>query len=61
MMEAQKNSARKISIMIVDDHPLLRLGVGALINARRDMEVVAQPAPPRKLSRAMPSSAPTSR
>lgn len=42
MMEAQRNPARKISIMIVDDHPLLRLGVGALINARPDMEVVAE-------------------
>lgn len=31
-----------MSIMIVDDHPLLRLGVGALINARPDMEVVAE-------------------
>jgi len=44
MMEAQRNAVRKISIMIVDDHPLLRLGVGALINARPDMEVVAQAA-----------------
>jgi DNA-binding NarL/FixJ family response regulator len=42
MMDTHRNSARKLSIMIVDDHPLLRLGVGALINARSDMEVVAE-------------------
>lgn len=33
---------RKSRIMIVDDHPLMRVGVAAIINARPDMEVVAQ-------------------
>lgn len=32
----------KMTIMIVDDHPLMRVGVAAIINARPDMEVVAQ-------------------
>jgi len=32
----------KISVMVVDDHPLTRLGVTAMINAQRDMVAVAQ-------------------
>lgn len=32
----------KIKIMIVDDHPLMRVGMAAIINARPDMTVVAQ-------------------
>jgi DNA-binding NarL/FixJ family response regulator len=36
------NSARRISVMVVDDHPLMRVGIGAIINARKDMSVVAQ-------------------
>lgn len=36
------NSARKIGVMVVDDHPLMRVGIGAIINARKDMTVVAQ-------------------
>ena len=28
--------------MIVDDHPLMRVGVASIINARSDMAVVAQ-------------------
>lgn len=28
--------------MVVDDHPLMRVGIGAIINARKDMTVVAQ-------------------
>src|SRR5438067_9336496 len=32
----------KIKIMIVDDHPLMRVGVASIINARSDMAVVAQ-------------------
>ena len=28
--------------MIVDDHPLMRVGIAAIINARKDMTVVAQ-------------------
>jgi DNA-binding NarL/FixJ family response regulator len=32
----------KIKVMIVDDHPLMRVGIAAIINARPDMIVVAQ-------------------
>lgn len=32
----------KAKIMIVDDHPLMRVGAAAIVNARPDMEVVAQ-------------------
>jgi DNA-binding NarL/FixJ family response regulator len=35
-------SATRISVMIVDDHPLMRAGVAAIIDARPDMYVVAQ-------------------
>ena len=34
--------ARKIKVMVVDDHPLMRVGIAAIINARSDMGVVAQ-------------------
>ena len=36
------NSTKKIEVMIVDDHPLMRVGIAAIINARKDMNVVAQ-------------------
>jgi DNA-binding NarL/FixJ family response regulator len=32
----------KIKVMVVDDHPLLRVGIAAIVNARPDMTVVAQ-------------------
>jgi two-component system, NarL family, response regulator len=35
-------STEKIKVMIVDDHPLLRVGVASIVNARADMTVVAQ-------------------
>jgi DNA-binding NarL/FixJ family response regulator len=35
---------KKIRILIVDDHPLLRQGIAALIGAEPDMEVVAEAA-----------------
>lgn len=31
-----------IRILVVDDHPIMRIGVAALISASRDMETVAQ-------------------
>ena len=34
--------AEKIRVMLVDDHPMLRLGVSAIVNAQTDMRVVAQ-------------------
>lgn len=36
------NSVKKIGVMVVDDHPLMRVGICAIINARKDMAVVAQ-------------------
>ena len=36
------NVSRKIGVMVIDDHPLMRVGIGAIINARKDMSVVAQ-------------------
>lgn len=35
-------SNEKIKVMIVDDHPLMRVGVASIVNARADMAVVAQ-------------------
>jgi DNA-binding NarL/FixJ family response regulator len=34
--------AARIRVLSVDDHPLLREGIGALVNAQPDMELVAQ-------------------
>jgi two-component system, NarL family, response regulator len=31
-----------MKVMVVDDHPLLRVGITAIVNARSDMNVVAQ-------------------
>ena len=36
------SGTEKIRIMVVDDHPLMRVGVASIINARPDMTVVAQ-------------------
>ena len=36
------NYVEKIRVMVVDDHPLMRVGIAAIINARSDMGVVAQ-------------------
>jgi DNA-binding NarL/FixJ family response regulator len=35
-------NADKIKVMVVDDHPLMRVGVASIVNARLDMTVVAQ-------------------
>ena len=32
----------KMKVMVVDDHPLMRVGVASIVNARSDMLVVAQ-------------------
>ena len=34
--------AAKIRVMLVDDHPMLRMGVSAIVNAQPDMTVAAQ-------------------
>ena len=36
------NQITKMKVMVVDDHPLMRVGITAIINARPDMTVVAQ-------------------
>jgi two-component system, NarL family, response regulator len=35
------NNGQKTSVLVVDDHPILRLGVAAIINAQHDMKVCA--------------------
>ena len=34
--------AAKIKVLIVDDHPIMRVGIAAIIEATPDMTVVAQ-------------------
>jgi DNA-binding NarL/FixJ family response regulator len=41
MSNVEKN-VEKIKVMVVDDHPLMRVGVASIVNARSDMTVVAQ-------------------
>jgi len=36
------SAEEKIKVMVVDDHPLIRVGIAAIVNARPDMTVVAQ-------------------
>jgi len=36
------NNGDKIKVMVVDDHPLMRVGVASIVNARPGMTVVAQ-------------------
>ena len=36
------NNPKRVGVMVVDDHPLMRVGIAAIINARKDMTVVAQ-------------------
>lgn len=38
-MEGQKHT---LSVLIVDDHPIMRFGVSSIINSQPDMQVVAQ-------------------
>jgi DNA-binding NarL/FixJ family response regulator len=35
-------TAEKIKVLVVDDHPIMRVGITAIINARDDMATVAQ-------------------
>jgi DNA-binding NarL/FixJ family response regulator len=37
-----ESDVRKIRVLAVDDHPLLRKGIRALINAESDMKLVAE-------------------
>jgi two-component system, NarL family, response regulator len=36
------NTAHKIGVLVVDDHPIMRLGVAGIINAQADMTVCGQ-------------------
>lgn len=36
------NNAGRIRVLVVDDHPIVRVGIAAIINARADMATVAQ-------------------
>jgi DNA-binding NarL/FixJ family response regulator len=36
------SAGHKMGVLVVDDHPILRLGVAAIINAQADMKVCAQ-------------------
>jgi DNA-binding NarL/FixJ family response regulator len=35
-------NVEKIKVMVVDDHPLMRVGIASIVNARSDMTVVVQ-------------------
>src|SRR5258708_3783883 len=36
--------AKKISVLIADDHPVVRLGLAAILNSQNDIEIVAEAA-----------------
>lgn len=36
------NSLRRLSVLVVDDHPLMRLGIAAMIDAQPEMRAAAQ-------------------
>jgi DNA-binding NarL/FixJ family response regulator len=40
--EPQKLRAEKFGVLVVDDHPTMRLGIAAIVNAQPDMKVCAQ-------------------
>jgi len=44
-------TAEKIRVLTVDDHPLLRKGIEAMIQEERDIVLVEKPPMGRRLSR----------
>ncbi len=42
MKVAAKAPVRKISVILADDHPVVRDGLAAIVNQQPDMEVVAE-------------------
>ena len=40
--QTDMKEAAKIKVLIVDDHPIMRVGIAAIIDATPDMTVVAQ-------------------
>lgn len=47
-MSARTSGSAKIRVFCVDDHPLLREGIGTIINSQPDMTLVAQAATSRE-------------
>lgn len=41
-MTDANRSAKPIRVLIVDDHPIMRVGIAAILNAQPDMQVIAQ-------------------
>ena len=41
-MHNSKNDQKPITILIVDDHPIMRVGIQAILSAQADFQVVAQ-------------------
>src|SRR6185369_6047254 len=42
--EMEMEEQKQIRVMSVDDHPLLREGIVAVVNSQKDMQIVAQAA-----------------
>jgi DNA-binding NarL/FixJ family response regulator len=42
MTQPSSGPTEKIAVLIVDDHPLMRVGIAAIINAQPEMQVVGQ-------------------
>jgi DNA-binding NarL/FixJ family response regulator len=53
--------ATQIRVLIVDDHPIMRVGIAAIINAQAGMHVVDKPGRLPRPSACSPPSSPTSR
>lgn len=43
-MESFRGDSVQIKVLVVDDHPIMRMGITGIINARQDMVAVAQAA-----------------
>jgi DNA-binding NarL/FixJ family response regulator len=41
-LSVMKKEAENIRVLVVDDHPIMRVGIAAIINAQPDMKVVGQ-------------------
>ena len=41
-LSVMKKEAENIQVLVVDDHPIMRVGIAAIINAQPDMKVVGQ-------------------